>query len=588
MPCSYPRNTTMSSSLSIQIGQYSTAGKKPENQDFHGVLEPEGVDLAAKGIAVCIADGISTSKIGAEAAETAVKTFLTDYFCTSHAWSVRHSGERIIAATNSWMHAQNRRERISSESDSAREQGLICTFSSLVLKGRKGHVFHIGDAQVARVAQGRLEALTVPHRIDLGGGQSYLGRALGANPNVEIDYSQTDLARGDTFLLCTDGVYESLSDRVICERIELSDTLDQAAETICQAALDAGSDDNLTVQLVQVTDLPSAGLDDVLGQDTSLPPVPELRVGDTLDGYRILGQLHSGSRSHVYLARTDQNEERVALKVLSTELMESPLALQSLMLEEWIMRRFEHPNLLKAAPNAHPRNYAYSVSQYVEGESLHSWILDHKSPDIADVRSILKQLATGLEALHRREMVHRDVRPQNVMISDDGQVKIIDFGSVQVAGIDELTGQTLDGAHAGTIQYSAPELYLGYSASARSDQFSLGVIAYQMLTGVLPYGHHLPSANTRAAQRKLRYTPITAHNPDVPDWMDAAIAKAVSVDPALRYDEVWELVTDLHHPNPRLKPASPPALTHRRSLLFWQGLCALLAVGLAASLIFRL
>ena len=117
--------------LAVTLGQFSSAGSKSENQDFHGALQPEGADLAAKGVAVALADGISTSRLGAAAAETAVKSFLADYFCTSPAWSVQTSAERVIAATNGWMHAQN--AAAGRMSDETREAGLICTFSSASL-----------------------------------------------------------------------------------------------------------------------------------------------------------------------------------------------------------------------------------------------------------------------------------------------------------------------------------------------------------------------------------------------------------------------------------------------------------------------
>jgi serine/threonine protein phosphatase PrpC len=574
----------MPNRLSIALGHHSSAGAKPENQDFHGALQPEGADLAAKGIALCIADGISTSGQGAAAAETAVKSFLTDYFCTSPAWSVRNSGERVIAATNSWMHAQNRRELGPPQSEGEREQGLICTFTALVLKGRTAHLFHVGDARVARLRDGTIEALTEPHRVYLGGGESYLGRALGVNRNVEIDYRQVPIAVGDLFILSTDGVHEALSDRVVQRILTQTLSLDEAADAIAAAALAAGSGDNLTLQLVRIDGLPDGGLDDLIGGEAALPPAPILTPGTAFEGYEILRQLHAGSRSHVYLARASCGKP-VALKVLSTELAQDPQALSSLLLEEWAMRRLSHPNLLGAPPQAGERRHAYAVSEHVEGQSLHAWLLDHKAPDLATVRDFVKQLAAGLYAMHRREMVHRDLRPHNVLVDGDGRLKIIDFGSVQVAGLDELAIETLDAAFAGTMQYSAPELYLGHEATPQSDLYSLGVIAYQMLTGHLPYGPRVAAARSRAEQRKLRYTPVTRHNPDVPDWMDAAIAKAVNIDPAKRYAEISEFVVDLAKPNPSLASPEPVPLLQRGGVRAWQIVSAILATLLIASLI---
>jgi len=572
--------------LEISIGQYSTAGVKPENQDFHGALQPEGADLVSKGIAIALADGISTSKLGAAAAETAVKSFLTDYYCTSAAWSVQNSAQRVISATNGWMHSQNTGGRILS--DEERESGLICTFSTLVLKSRSAHIFHVGDGRIARISDRGVEPLTEEHRVALGGGESYLARAMGMNRHVEIDYRVVPVQPGDTFMLSTDGVHEFLSSAETLRIIDASDDLQSAARAMAQAALEAGSGDNLTVQLVRIERLPKGEIEDLVGPGLTLPPAPQLKAGDDFEGYRILRQLHAGSRSHVYLARDDVDGSRVALKVPSTEHAQDAGQLASLELEEWVMRRVSHQNVLGAAPLRKARKHLFSVAQFVEGQTLDEWMHDHPDPELATVRDIVRQAASGLLALHRREMLHRDLRPHNLMIDADGTVRIIDFGSVRVAGLEEVAPfRTDDAAYAGTLQYSAPELYLDEPASERSDLYSLGVIAYQMLTGELPYGNRPPPTLSRAALRKLRYRPASEINPAVPVWMDAAIAKAVSIDPSRRYDELSEFTYDFAHPNDLLASPEPLPLAQRGSAQFWRLIAGLLALALVISIVTR-
>lgn len=573
----------MGAQLSVTLGQYSTAGRKEANQDFHGSLLPTDSLLASKGIALVIADGISTGKLGATASETAVKSFLTDYYATSEAWSVRTSAERVIAATNSWMHARNTRAgRL--VSDEEREQGMVCTFSALVLKARSAHVFHIGDARIARLVGTALEPLTEAHRVYLGGGESYLGRAIGINRHVEIDYCQCSVAPGDLFVLTTDGIHDYLPDAVIAAAMADKGELEQAARRIAEAALEAGSPDNLTVQLFRVETLPDSAIEDLIGVELGLQPAPRLEPGRDFEDYAILRELHSGSRSHVYLARDRMDGALVALKVPATEQAQDPAQMQALLLEEWVARRVGNPHVLKAAPPRAARRHAYSVMEYVDGQPLDVWMHDHFPPNLATVRSLTKQIATGLQALHRREMLHRDLRPRNVMVDRDGTAKIIDLGSVEVAGLEELAPHALDAAFAGTMQYSAPELYLGVPASAASDIYSLGVIVYQMLTSDLPYGPRVAAATSRAAQRKLRYVPAVQRNPEVPDWMDAAIARAVAIEPRDRYVELSEFIYDLSHPNPAL--ASPPSLPWlgRRPERRWQAISAVLLLLLFAAL----
>src|SRR5579871_2614637 len=128
----------MTRDLKISIGQHSDRGRKPSNQDFHGAMVPKPPLLAAKGIAVALADGISSSSVSRVAAESAVKGFLTDYYCTSETWSVKTSAQRVIDATNSWLHSQTRRGQHRYDKD----KGYVCTLSAVVIKSAAAHIFH--------------------------------------------------------------------------------------------------------------------------------------------------------------------------------------------------------------------------------------------------------------------------------------------------------------------------------------------------------------------------------------------------------------------------------------------------------------
>src|SRR6478736_2375052 len=161
--------------LKISVGQHSDKGRKEINQDFHGVLIPSEPLLSLKGVAIVLADGISSSNVSQIASESAVKSFLTDYYCTSETWSVKTSAQRVLAATNSWLNAQTRRSQYSYDKD----KGYVCTFSAMVIKSRTAHIFHIGDSRIYRVAGNSLEQLTEDHRVIVSSQQTYLGRALG-------------------------------------------------------------------------------------------------------------------------------------------------------------------------------------------------------------------------------------------------------------------------------------------------------------------------------------------------------------------------------------------------------------------------
>src|SRR6266496_6817403 len=228
----------MARELKISVGQHSDKGRKETNQDFHGVLIPAEPLLSLKGIAVVLADGISSSSVSRVASESAVKGFLTDYYCTSESWSVRTSAQRVLEATNSWLHSQTRRSQYSYD----RDRGYVCTLSAMVLKSTTGHIFHVGDSRIYRLSGNSLEQLTNDHRVVISSEQSYLGRALGVNPQIEIDYQMLRVEKGDTFLLVTDGIYEHLGRRQIAKAIkDGSSDLDQAAKTIVEMAYELGS-----------------------------------------------------------------------------------------------------------------------------------------------------------------------------------------------------------------------------------------------------------------------------------------------------------------------------------------------------------
>jgi serine/threonine protein phosphatase PrpC len=563
--------------LKISVGAHSDKGRKAANQDFHGILIPEEPLLGLKGIAVVLADGISSSNVSHIASESAVKSFLTDYYCTSDSWSVKHSAQRVLEATNSWLHSQTRRSQYA---HSDKDKGYVCTLSAIVLKSATAHLFHIGDSRIYRVAGQTLEQLTTDHRIAVSSQQSYLSRALGINPSVEIDYSAIEIAKGDIFVLATDGVYEHVGNRFAVNTIhDHAQDLDEAAWIIVDEALRQGSQDNLTVQIVRVDDVPGSNdAAELLGRPSELPPAPLLEPRMLFDGYRIIRELHGSSRSHIYLAVDTDSEALVAIKTPSIDLRDDPAYLKRFMMEEWVARRIDSPHVLKPCSQARKRNYLYVATEFVDGQTLKQWMIDHPAPDLETMRGIIEQIAKGLRAFHRKEMLHQDLRPANIMIDKTGTAKIIDFGATKIAGVAEATPD-MDGGILGTLQYTAPEYFRGESGTPRSDLFSLGVITYQMLTGKLPYGAQIAKARTKAQLGKLRYDPARSDTSDIPPWIDGALRKATHPDPNLRYESLSEFVYDLRHPNAKYLNASAPPLIERNPTLFWK--CATLVLACA-------
>jgi serine/threonine protein phosphatase PrpC len=565
----------MSAQLKISVGEYSDKGRKESNQDFHGACIPGEPQLAEKGIAIALADGISSSSVSQVASQSAVRVFLEDYYCTSPAWSVKKSAQTVLMAVNSWLYAQTQQSPYRYEKD----RGYVCTLSALVLKSTTAHLFHAGDTRVYRLRDGVLEQLTSDHRIWISSEQSYLSRALGIHSHLDIDYQSLRLEQGDVFIFATDGVHEFANSRTMINAVkDHRDDLDAAARLIAGEAFERGSKDNLTTVIVRVDNVPERSAKEIHRQLTELPFPPELVPRMVLDGFTIVRELHASSRSHVYLASVDPAEAPVVIKTLSVEMRNDVAHLERFLMEDWVAQRISNAHVVKAAARGRRRNFLYTVTEYVDGQTLHQWLIDHPRPAIETVRGIIGQIANGLTAFHRLEMLHQDLRPQNVMIDATGTVKLIDFGSTRVAGISEIDTPIERGELLGTLQYTAPEYFLGESGTSRSDLFSLAVIAYQMLSGRLPFGAEVPKARTRAAQRQLKYQSVLDDEREIPAWLDEVLRKATHPDPNRRYEELSEFVYDLRRPTADYLSRKRAPLLERSPVAFWRGVSLILAI----------
>ncbi|WGO99729.1 bifunctional protein-serine/threonine kinase/phosphatase [Saccharophagus degradans] len=565
----------MTAQLKVSVGQCSDKGRKAVNQDFHAVHIPKNAMLTMKGVAMAMADGISSSEVSQIASQVAVKNFLDDYYCTSEAWSVKNSVERVLSATNSWLHSQSLRSVYRFDLN----KGYVCTFSTIVIKNTTAHIFHVGDTRVYRLNKNGLEQLTNDHRLWETQEISYLSRALGIESDCAFDYQAQTVHKDDVYIIATDGVYEfAPAGEIISAVNSNAANLDAAAKKIVEYALSNGSDDNLSIQILRVDELPEQANKSVKQQAEALPLPPQLHPRMEFDGYIILRELHFTSRSRVYLAQDTQTKNNVVLKVLSTELSNTPASLERFLLEEWIARRINSSHVLKADSPDRKRNYIYTVFEYIEGQTLAQWALDNPKPKLEIVRDIIEQIAKGLQAFHRMEMLHQDLRPENIMLDKDGTVKIIDFGAVSVAGLNEAVLFNPDTYLQGTALYSAPEYFLGQPGSPRSELFSLGVITYFLLSGEYPYGTNVPKAKTISAQRNLWYNSLLSDDSEIPAWVDDAIRKAVHPLPDRRQEEIFEYIHDLRHPNKQFLDKSRPPLMERNPIAVWQGISLILAV----------
>ena len=563
----------MKKTLKVSIGQYSTAGIKQQNQDFHGVYLPEGHVLKQKGIACVIADGIGSSNVSHLAAETAVGSFLSDYYSTSDAWSTQTSAERVIRATNSWLYAQTQQ----SQGRFDKDRGYVCTLSALILKQQQAHVFHVGDSRIYRIRDHEIELLTHDHRVWLSSKEHYLSRALGADYRIEIDYRNIELKEKDIFLLMTDGVYEFVTDQQLLDLTLIDADLNQLAKAFVEKALEQGSDDNLSFQVIRVEQLPELNQFHIQ-QDYVFPQ--QLSKGEVFEGYVIDKILHQNHRSCLYLAH-DTQQQPLVIKTLGVDLQQDKYAVEQFQLEDWVSKRLKHDNLMQCYPHNTEKKYLFQCYEYLQGETLAQWLHRQEKPlNLDEILPILQQTALALNAMHRLEMLHQDIRPKNIIVLNTEsamKIKLIDYGSTAVRGLVEINPKNAN-RPLGTLAFMAPEYFIDHSPSVHSDQFSLAVMAYYLFTKQLPYGTDLARCNSLKQMKKVQYHSIRKYRPDLPIWLDKILGQALSIEPTHRFEALSELIHNLMHPSKELLNSKPPAIIERDPLRFWQISCTVLGL----------
>ena len=558
----------MSTSLKINIAQSSEAGLKDNNEDSYGIVTPENQLLDNKGIAAVIADGMGSCAFPKEASEYVVKGFFSDYYSTPESWTVKTSGAKVLTALNSWLYGKSTTEHA---------KAYVSTFSALIIKSTTAHILHIGDSRIYRLRDGNIEQVTTDHRIWISKEKNYLSRAIGVDLHLDIDYKTVDLEVDDVFVMTTDGIHDYLSDYQIKDIVSQSANLTVLADQLVSKALASGSHDNVTCQIIHIETLPSQQANEVINDLIRLPFPPDLSAGMVIDGYKVIKDFHSSSTSQLYLVEDTETAQTMIMKTPSVNYNDDASYIDRFHMEEWAGKRIYNPHVMVTYEQKRKRSCQYFLLEHIEGITLADWIAENPSPSIKAVTDILEQLIQGLRGMHRLEMLHRDLKPDNIMISSDGTVKIIDLGAVKVAGIQEIASPVERLELLGTKNYTAPEYLMGMAGSTKSDLFSLGVIAYEMLTGKLPYGDQSDKNLDWRSISKIKYTPSIKHNPMIPLWLDGAIEKAVRNDHRMRYDSFSEFYHDLTHPNEAFMKGSMP-LIEKDPLFFWQSISSALFI----------
>jgi len=553
------------------VGFASKAGPRPDNQDFAGALMGWELPEPRHEIVAAIADGMGGAKGGRVAAETAVRGFLDGFCDLPETMEVQRAGARIVDALNGWINAISRQDPALT--------GLGCTFTALILRGRIAHILHVGDTRAYRLSGDRLIRLTTDHVRETAGARSHtLVRALGVEAEIRLDYASQPVAPHDRFLLCSDGVHGWLGDDDIAHSLRERSAPEDTANALVTAALKAESTDNCTALVMDVVALPTVGSGDITGIG-ELPIAPVPTGGETLDGFVLRALLSDGRYTRLFGAEDEIEGGNVALKFPKPQTASVAAYRAAFVREAWVGARIHHPSVGRVIELPPGRQTClYTVMPLYQGELLEARLVRTPRIGLEEGRNIAIRLARAVAALHRAGIIHRDIKPDNVILESGGSLKLIDLGVVRVPGLEEFPSEEIPG----TLAYMAPEMAEGEPGNEATDIYALGVTLFRAFTGEYPYAN----ADAVSPPRRSRPQSFSTLRPDLPAWLDATLARAVALDPTRRFHDMSEFAQEMEAGPARAAAGlgRQRTLYERAPVLVWQGIAAILALALLGSL----
>ena len=563
------------SGLKVSVGFASETGPRKRNEDFAGAVFGPELPEPRHDVIAAIADGMGGAKGGRVAAEIAVRGFLDGFCDLPETMEVQRAAAIVLDALNGWIHSQGQRD--------AGLKGMGSTFTALVLRGRLAHVVHVGDTRAYRLSRDRLTCLTVDHVRQDGNGRSHvLLRALGVETEVRLDYTSQPVSQHDRFLLCSDGVHgyldsETMAD-IMRERVSSQDT----ARAMVAAALRADSTDNRTALVLDVVGLETAQSAEIGANVAQLPLIAVPQGGETIDGFVLKALLSDGRYSRLFGAIDEVEGGEVALKFPKPLVASVESYRAAFVREAWVGARVNSPWLGRVIEQPPGRQTClYTVMPLYQGELLETRMARRPAVGLEEGRNVAVKLARGVAALHRVGVMHRDIKPDNVILESEGSLKLIDFGVVRVPGLEESLPEEIPG----TPAYMAPEMFDREPGNEATDIYALGVTIFRAFASEFPYGN----VDAVSPPRRDRPTPLSTLRPDLPAWVQAVLGRTIAADPAERFRDMSEFAIEMEA-GPSRAPIAvqrPRTLYERHPVRFWQGVAALLAGALLLTWLLR-
>ena len=547
--------------LELRFGIATDTGPREANEDYAAFYVGDAAEQARLGAVAVIADGVGGAAGGRVAAELAVRSFVDGHLGQNATLGIQRNSARTIEAFNSWAHAVGSRDPSLT--------GMATTLTALVLRGRRVHVIHVGDTRAYRWRDGALDRMTTDHAMAGAGLRHILTRAVGADESIRIDYASDTVRLYDRYLLCSDGIHGGVSDDTLRAILAQLNAPDASARELVAAGLAARTSDNATALVIDVIGLPPADPADLAFATAGLALLPVPKVGTTIDGFHLRAMLADGRYTRVFEADDTIDKRRVVLKFPKAITGAEGVLRDAFLREAWIAARIRSPWIGETIELSPERQTAlYTAMPFYEGETLERRLSRPPRVSLTAGLDYGIKLAGGVAALHRAGIIHRDIKPDNVILEAirERQVpglRLVDLGVARLPHMEDIPAPYAPG----TPSFMAPELFSGAAGDERSDQFALGVTIYRMFTGEYPYGE----IEAFSHPRFKRATPLTKYRPDLPAWLDEALARATAVKPDDRFGDAFEFIFALEHGAIRAAPASPAACRSTSATRCWCG-----------------
>jgi serine/threonine protein phosphatase PrpC len=556
-------STLTASGWTLRIGTYASPPGKSAPADSYAIYTGDKFERPARGIVAAIARGAGGAH-GREAAQVALHGLAEGYFGATATLSSGRAVALALTSINAWMFSQSRAEP---------ERAMAASLAALIFVGRRVGIVHVGDCRAYRLRAGQLTPLTEDHIRPLADGGDALTRAVGADAELHIEYSEDEPERADRYILLSKGAYAGVPAAELADRLVAPAPPDDLAATLAAAGLRPHAETGATVIVADIAQIPQASFDELAASFADLPLRGAPRSGENWDGFVLGRTLYRSRYTTLKLAHDTFNNCDVVLKIPLPSMLHDEVFRAGFLREAWVGATVHSPRIATYIDvPAERRSSLYLVLPYYRGETLEARLL--RPPPIAylDGVGLALKLCAAVRDLAALQIVHRDLKPDNILLLAAGDIKLLDLGLAYLPGVDEPDDDRLGG----TTRYMAPELFRKVPADQCSEVFSLGVTIYRLFSGgAFPFG-----------QREA--VPLQRLRPDLPAWLGECLGKAMATDRRQRSQDAGELAKALEAGLRRGTTAplggAAPVLRPAVALRIWQSFTFLFAAAFLITL----